>query len=140
MNDIVIDTNIARLFDAPADPKLKPLFVWLKDRGHLAVSQSLLNEYSRHGNRLLAILIRDLIDKKRLNRISNQALKDFLHDKHYKYCCNLEDIPHARTVFLSNRKILISFDINLCKDVNGFKKLNKIKAKAYSVAPTVVLI
>lgn len=140
MNDIVIDTNVARLFDAPADEKLKTLFIWLVDKGWLAVSQHLLNEYSRQGNRLLAVLIRDLAERGRLNRIANAELKEFQSDKHFAYCCNNGDIKNARTVFLSRRKILVSFDGNLRKDVNGFKKIDGIQPRAFDYPPASVLV
>lgn len=139
MNDVVVDTNIARLFDAPADPKLKPLFLWLRDRGHLTISRNLINEYSRQGNRLLAVLLNDLGEKKRLNRISNYDLKSFSDDKHFSYTCNVEDIYNARTVFLSFRKILVSFDSRLRTDVNSFRKIDGIKPRAFDYAPFDVL-
>lgn len=139
MNDVVVDTNIARLFDNPADAKLKPLFIWLRDKGHLAISRNLINEYSRHGNRLLAVLIHDLGEKKRLNRISNDKIKSFSADKHFSYCCNAEDVDNARTVFLSARKILVSFDQNLRKDVGNFKKIEGVKPQAFDYPPSSIL-
>jgi hypothetical protein len=139
MNDVVIDTNVARLFDAPADPKLKPLFGWLAKKGSLAVSQRLLVEYSRHGNQILAALIRDLDDSRRLNKIAAARIKAFTDDGHFAYKCNNADVWHARTVFLSVRKILVSFDGSLRDDVNAFKKIDGIKSRAFDYPPTSIL-
>jgi len=128
--DIVVDTNVIRLYDAPADESFKDFFTWLKDKGSLAISQKLLNEYSGTGNRLLAALLNKLMQEGRHNPISNHALKAFKEDKHVKYTCNYSDIQHARLVFLSNRKKLVSFDNKLCADVNAFKKINGIQPAA----------
>jgi hypothetical protein len=139
MNDIVLDADVARLFDFAADLRLKPLFLWLTKAGSLAVSRHLLGEYGRHGNQILAALIKDLTDQRRLNSIPNQAIKEFSEDRHYDYLCNSNDIPNARTVFLSHRKLLISFDNNLRRDVNGFRRVDGIKPRAYDYPPDSIL-
>jgi hypothetical protein len=139
MKDVVIDANVARFFDSPADGRLKALFVWLIARGSLSISRHLLTEYSRHGNRLLAVLNRDLDSQRRLNKIPNSKIKSFFDDTHYAYCCNPSDIPIARTVFLSHRKLLVSFDVNLRKDVNGFRKIDGIKPQAFKYPPPLVI-
>lgn len=139
MRDVVLDTNVARLFDSPKDARLRPLFEWLSTNGCLAVSQKLLVEYGRHGNQVLAALVRDLLEKKRLNKIASAALKGFDLDKHYQYTCNAADVVNARTVFLSAKKILISFDDKLRNDVNAFPKVDKVKCRAFEYLPDAVL-
>src|SRR5437762_14387561 len=119
--DIVIDTNVIRLYDKPADPIFKALFKWLGEKGSLVVSQKLLIEYVGTGNILLAGLISQLIKKKRFIRVQNHALNSFTADRHYNYRCNPKDKWHARLVFLSPRKLLVSLDNNLVSDVNRFK-------------------
>lgn len=128
--DIVIDTNVIRLYDKPADPIFKALFKWLGQRGTLVVSQKLVVEYGGIGNKLLAGLINRLIAEKRFIRIDSEAIKNFVEDKRYNYTCNGKDVWHARLVFLSPRKLLVSFDDKLVNDVNGFKKVNGLKPHA----------
>lgn len=130
IKDVVIDTNVIRLYDAPGDPKLKALFVWLSEHGALAVSQKLLKEYDGIGNRLLAPLINRLIAQQRFLRISNSELRAFTEDRHRIYTCNPKDQWHARLVFLSIRKLLVSHDNKLVNDVNNFKKVSGIKPRA----------
>lgn len=135
-NDIVIDTQVMRLYDTPSDPKYKFLFTWLANGcGKLAVSHKLLNEYYGTTNILVGVLINKLVSEGRLLKVSNNQLKNFNLDKHYKYTCNAKDVDHARLVFLSNRKKLITHDKPLAKDVNGFRKINKIKPTALKNPP-----
>jgi hypothetical protein len=130
-NDIVIDAQVIRLYDAPSDPKYKDLFTWIaKGCGKLAVSQKLLVEYYRTQNHLVGVLINQLIAEGRLHKVGAMPLKQFKHDKHYGYTCNQEDIHHARLVFTSNRKKLVTHDQALCNDVNGFKKIDGVKPMA----------
>ncbi len=133
MKDIVIDTNVIRLYDTPADPRFKALFIWLSSSGTLSVSKKLLNEYFGTGNRLLAPLINRLIAGKRFVAIESSEIKAFTLDRHFRYTCNYKDRWHARLVFLTTRKRLVSFDIPLVKDVNRFRKVDGIKARACHV-------
>lgn len=135
-NDIVVDTNVMRLYDAPSDPKYKELFVWLDHSGVLAISQKLLAEYIGTGNRLIAPFIDNLLRNDRLNRVQTSELKSFDLDRHYPYSCNKKDIWHARLVFLSKRKILVSLDDPLISDVNGFRKVTGVKPTAHRYPPT----
>jgi hypothetical protein len=131
MKDIIIDTNVIKLYDTPADPRYKELFTWLSERGALAMSMKLLNEWIGTGNRLLAPLVDRLIKEGRHNGISSAQLKAFTsEDKHYNYTCNKKDIDHARLVFLSDRKLLVAGDHKLRKDVNGFRKVSNIQPRA----------
>ena len=140
MNDIVIDTNVMRLFDAPADRRYKALFEWIVNFGYLALSQKLVVEYFGSGNRLLAVLINDLTNKKRINRIGSGLINNFTEDRHYKYTCNGEDILHARLVFLSRRKLLVTIDNRLETDVNGFRKVDGTKPQAWRYPPVDILV
>ena len=128
--DIVIDANVMRLYDKPADPLFKQLFAWLASKGVLCVSPYLMREYQEAGNRDLAGLILMLIDAKRFDSIPKAKIDSFTDDKHYKYTCNFKDIRHARLVFLSARKRLVSFDKKLRDDVNGFRKVKRVQPSA----------
>lgn len=128
--DIVIDANVMRLYSEPKDLSIKELFTWLFYEGKLALSQGILNEYNRHGNQLLFGLIQHLIKSNRINSITNTQLKDFNLDKNYRYTCNKEDRHHAKLVFLSHRKKMISFDGKLVNDINNFPKVSKIQPSA----------
>ena len=130
--DLVIDTNVLILYDNPPDEIFTDLFTWLANEGTLVVSQKLVVEYGRASHRLLPGLIDQLIKAKRFIRIGSQEIKDF-NDQHYRYRCNSEDVWHARLVFLSPRKRLVSFDDKLVDDVNNFKKVQKIKPQATKV-------
>jgi predicted nucleic acid-binding protein len=128
--DIVIDTNVIRLYDEPGDPIFKALFAWLGQHGTLVVSQKLVTEYGGTGNELLAGLIGQLMKTKRFIRVQTSELKAFKADAHYNYLCNKKDVWHARLVFVSRRKLLVSLDNNLVDDVNGFQKISGIKPRA----------
>lgn len=128
--DIIIDTNTIRLYDNPADPLIKALFLWLKDHGTLTVSKKLIVEYVGIGNKDLAGLLNHLIVQNRYRLVSTIDLKKFSEDKRYKYTCNLKDKWHAKLVFLSIRKLLVTGDNPLCNDVNNFKTINKIQPRA----------
>ena len=130
--DIVVDTNVIRLYDKPSDPQFKSLFKWLHEHGTLAISQKLLAEYIGIGNTLLAGLINRLIANGRLSHIGSKELKAFAEDRRYRYRSNARDHWHARLVFLSTRKLLVSIDKKLVNDVNGFKKLGGVKPRASS--------
>ncbi len=129
--DVVIDTQVMRLYNTPSDPRYKELFAWVvKGCGKLAVSQKLLVEYGGTQNMLIGVLLHQLQAEGRLIRVRNHQLNQIGIDKHYRYTCNSKDIDHARLVFLSNRKKLITHDQALADDVNGFKKVNGVKPSA----------
>jgi hypothetical protein len=130
IKDIVVDTNVIRLYNNPADPLIRAFFFWIANRGTLTVSQRLLVEYCRIGKRDIAALIDRLTRNQRLNPVSAKDLQNFVEDRHHKYTCNFKDTWHARLVFLSIRKRLVGGDKRLINDVNGFKKINGIKPQA----------
>lgn len=128
--DIVVDSCVMRLYDAPGDPNYKIFFAWLHGKGTLCISHPMLNEYNRHGNQLIPALLNYLTTQNRLTRIPNKTLNAFSADKNYAYLCNALDIPHARLTFVSKRKKLVSFDEKLRKSVSKFKKVDGIKPSA----------
>ncbi|QWL65229.1 hypothetical protein [Aeromonas jandaei] len=139
MSSIVIDTCVMRLYNAPLDPKYMELFKWLTTSGELYVTQKLINEYLGTQNRNVSILLTQLLknseesSKKtypRAVKLSKKDIESFSDDKRYNYTCNKEDVYHAKLVFLSPRKKLISQDKKIVSDVNNFKKVDGIKPEA----------
>ena len=124
--DIVIDTNVMRLYASAKDKTFKVFFRWLRFEGTLTMSRKLLTEYGRSNQNIL-ILVNELQRKGRYNLISNDDLQSYDGDRHFNYTCNYKDKLHARLVFLSKRKRLISFDIRLSNDVNSYKRIEGIK-------------
>lgn len=125
--DIVVDANVMRLYDNPKHQDIRALFDWLASSGSLAISQKLLNEYVASTNGFVLVLINRLIRDGRYHMYPKRDLEGFTMDRHYRYTCNKKDIHHARLVFLSYRKRLISFDKKLRKDVNEFRRIDGIK-------------
>lgn len=125
--DIVVDTNVMRLYDKPDDPIFVRLFTWINNNGALTVNQKLIMEYGRINNNQIMILLNKLNRVGRLNQITKTQLSAFTADRHFKYTCNGKDVVHARTVFISYRKRCIAFDKKLRADINAFKRVNKIK-------------
>jgi hypothetical protein len=133
MSSVIVDNNVMAGYDNPLDKNYVGLYRWIATTGCLVVSQFLLNEYFETGNRNIAILIADLDrheNAHRIIRIKKNAINGFTMDRHYNYTCNGRDIPHARLCFLSPRKKIISRDNALVVDVNGFRKVDKIKPSA----------
>lgn len=133
MNSLVIDTCVLRLYDTPADPNYKKLFKWLTESGKLCVTQKLLNEYYGTGNRNIQILLAEFnrdAKNPRLIKYNKSQIESFNDDKNYNYTCNIEDRYHAKLVFLSPRKKIITQDNKLANDINGFRKVDKVKPLA----------
>jgi len=131
-SDIVVDADFMVLLNRPPDPAHAAFFRWLSDRAVLALSQKLLGEYMGSGSDLVARLIDRLVSSGRVNRISSDSLKDFKADRHYKYTCNGKDRWHARLVFLSDRKKLLTGDAKLASDVSQFRTIDGVKPQASS--------
>lgn len=154
MKDIFIDNNIAKNFATPLDKNYKDLIDWLnnydeesvkkdstvKDTfAHLVVSQKLLKEYldsSKNSSKPNAIpsLINRLIIQGRLIKKTKNEIEDFTN-KHFtktitrKLLSNEEDHCHIVTVLLSQRKICLTYDKNLTKDLDNFPGFNPIVKK-----------
>jgi hypothetical protein len=48
----------------------------------------------------------------------------------FKFTCGEEDRWHTKTVLLSERKKLVSFDKNFLGDINAFPKVDGVKPEA----------
>lgn len=148
--DIFIDNNIASKFSNPADPEYKELIRWLMDnheiekdkeddRAYLVVSQKLMIEYIRScrdssGKTSIPMIINQLTRDGRLERISNQQIKDFKNQYFTKSVekklrSNNEDRDHIPAVLLSERKFALTYDDNLAYDLKNFPGFTVIVSK-----------
>ncbi len=128
--DIVIDVNVMCLYDTKKRNKFTPLFFWLREKGSLVVGPSLLQEYGGSRKNAIMVLINELHREGRYDNIVRSRIKSFKEDRHFKYTCNFKDQEHAKVVFLSYRKKLVTLDNNLRADVNKFNKVDGIKPSA----------
>lgn len=148
--DIFIDNNIASKFSNPADPEYKELIRWLMDnheiekgkeddRAYLVVSQKLMVEYIRScrdasGKTSIPMIINQLTRDGRLERISNQQIKEFKNlyftkSVEKKLRSNNEDRDHIPAVLLSERKYALTYDDNLTYDLEQFSGFTVIVSK-----------
>jgi len=135
-NDVVIDADRMCRYGMVGAGSLSRMFDWLNCCGGLCVSQHLVVEYGRQGSPFVAALLGRLISSGRLSKINKETIAAFgIEDRHYRYRCNADDIPNARLVFRSFRKLLISNDEKLRNDVNGFGVVNGILPRAFASMP-----
>jgi len=131
--DIFIDTNIAKNFTNPLDPKYKKLVLWLRDKGTWVVNQKLLVEYGRT-NQTIFVLINELQKQGRIVEYGKPELDAIPFKKAYqkKLKSNSEDWTHLKTIWLSVRKIGIIIDSGLRDDVNDSPLQSGIQPTAVS--------
>ena len=139
MSSIVIDNDVMCLFSTE-DMKLangdayRLLFEWLRVEGILVVSKKMMTEYqdSFRGSPNLSGLIGLLIKEDRFMEISNADIKKvrFTKTEQKRFQSNQKDRPHIALVIVSPRKKMLSKDVKLCSDINGLRKINKIKPEA----------
>jgi len=147
MKDIFIDNNVAKNFANPLDPEYKKLVSWLmhfdevrkSDNAHLVISKKIIAEYHRtcgssmSDNSIIAII--DMCTRQgRLNRVTNDQIKDFRANYFTKKVCrrlksNWQDHDHIPVVMLSRRKYAISIDEGFVQDVNNFPGFKAIAVK-----------
>lgn len=135
MSSLVIDTCVLRLYDSPGDPRYKDLFEWITTKGELYITQKLLNEYIGTGNKNIQILLAHLNrngNNLRLIKVKKEKIESFVEDRKFDYTCNTEDQYHAKLVFISPRKKIVTQDNALTRDINNFKKVNGIQPIAKS--------
>lgn len=100
------------------------------DRAYLVVSQKLLVEYARScrdaaGKTSIPMIISQLTRDGRLERITNQQIKEFKNKYFTKSVernlrANNEDRDHIPAVLLSERKYALTYDENLTHDLENF--------------------
>ncbi|HAY3563130.1 TPA: hypothetical protein JRW62_002132 [Elizabethkingia meningoseptica] len=147
MKDIFIDNNVAKNFATPVDPHYKNLIEWInefdkelvekhpdkkREFAHLVVSQKLLAEYlssSRDCSKPSAIpaIVNRLTIEGRILKKTKKEIEDFQSKYFTKTISkslhsNTEDHVHIVCVLLSNRKLCLTYDENLTKDLSNFPK------------------
>lgn len=145
MKDIFIDNNVAKNFATPLDKHYKDLITWINEfdkelvdnnpnlivnYAHLVVSQKLLTEYlsssyNSSKTNAIPVIISRLTIQGRLIKISKKEIDYFISEKFSKTIIkklksNVEDHCHLVAVLLSNRKLCLTYDKNLSKDLNSF--------------------
>jgi hypothetical protein len=40
VKDVVVDTNVIKLYNNPGDPLIRAFFLWIRDHGTLTISQN----------------------------------------------------------------------------------------------------
>lgn len=154
MKDIFIDNNVAKNFATPIDKNYKDLITWINEFdadlvekdpdkknnfAHLVVSQKLLVEYfksSKDTSKPNAIpsIINRLTQQGRLIKKTKEEINTFTSKKFSKriinnLLSNAEDHCHIVTILLSDRKICLTYDDNLSKDLASFPGYNVIVEK-----------
>lgn len=145
MKDIFIDNNVAKNFATPIDPHYKKLIEWINefdenivkkdpkkklDFAHLVVSQKLLVEYTKSARNcsklnVITAIIGRLTIEGRIVKKSKEEIEEFMN-KHFtksrvkSLLSNVEDYIHIVCVLLSNRKLCLTYDENLTKDLIWF--------------------
>lgn len=149
MKDIFIDCNIAKNFANPMDSHYKDLLKWIMEYdekkatvnivnknnyAHLVVNQKLLIEYNRtsyncaHSTSITSI-INLLTRQGRLIKMHNKDIEEY-KSKHFKKATlkkllsNEEDHCHICSILNSTRKLVLTYDKNLKKDLLSFIKMS----------------
>jgi len=136
--DIFIENNITKNFVNPLDTEYKRLIAWLMRfnptethrNAYLVVSNKLIAEYQRtagtaHSAINITVIINQMTREGRLIKVSNEEIKAFKRE-HFKakvvknLTCNQEDRDHIPVVLLSERKYVLSLDMNFVKDLLNF--------------------
>jgi len=145
MKDILIDCNVAKNFATPIDPYYKELIEWINkfdrelvtkkpsriiDYAHLIVSQKLLVEYLKSSKdcskpNAIPSIINRLTREGRILKKSKSEIEEFKSKNFSKkvlknLASNAEDHPHIICVLLSNRKMCLTYDGNLSRDLKNF--------------------
>ncbi len=145
MKDIIIDNNVAKNFATPIDSNYKELIEWINkfdsdlvenepqkklEFAHLVVSQKLLIEYLRSSGdsskpNAIPTIINRLTQQGRLIKKTKTEINNFIAESFSKriennLLSNIEDHCHIVTVLLSERKLCLTYDENLTKDLISF--------------------
>jgi hypothetical protein len=138
MKDIFIDNNIAKDFSTPINPNYKDLIKWVltfndtDNDAYLVLSKKLLTEYVASAQNCIKstsmpIIIDKLTKEGMINSFTNDEMKAFISKTFKakivkKLRSNNKDRFHIPIVLLSNRKIVITKDINFTSDLVNFPK------------------
>lgn len=145
MKDLFIDNNLAKNFCTPIDKEFKKLLEWIQNNEEknntnkhaLVISAKLFNEYvasTGHSKSPtnIVFLVNTLIAQGRIKKITNQQIKDFKathYKKSLKLLSNAKDQDHIPTVFLSDRKYVLTADKNFTSDLTTFPGFTALVSK-----------
>lgn len=147
MKDIFIDSNVAKNFANPVDINYKALIQWIQNYNeedvannpenklnyaHLVVNQKLLVEYLRTSyncanSTAMPTIISLLTRQGRLIKLDNSLLQQVKEEYFTKsiqrnILSNSEDHCHICSIIESNRKMVITYDVNLSNDLKLFRR------------------
>ena len=125
--DLFVDSNLSGHFAKPVKPEYRELIRWLNDEGWLVVCKSLIKEYhaavrgARSQTTLVAVVNRLQRDG-RLRRFSKNELQAFRIPPRVQHSLRSNQADHdfIKVVLLSDRKLGLSKDQNLVRDINDF--------------------
>lgn len=125
--DLFVDSNLSEHFAKPVRPEYRELIRWLSEEGCLVACQSLIREYhaavrgATSQTTLVAIVDRLQRDG-RIRRFSNKDLRAFRMSTavRRRLRSNWTDHDFIKIVLLSDRKLGLSEDRNLARDINNF--------------------
>ena len=127
MRDILVDNSVAHAFANPVDPEYKRFIRWIVQKGVLVVTQRLIREYTASSagcaaNTSLPALVDHLTRHGRLAICGKAKLAEFKIRKHVRrrLRSNWQDHDSIKAVMLSNRKLALCKDQNLCHDINNY--------------------
>ncbi len=125
--DLFVDSNLSGHFAKPVKPEYRELIRWLNEEGCLVVCQSLIVEYhdavrGATSPTTLVEIVNRLQREGRLRRFTKDKLREFLikPSVQRRLCSNRADHDLIKIVLLSDRKLGLSEDRNLARDINTF--------------------
>lgn len=125
--DLFVDSNLSGHFARPVKPKYRQLIRWLMKEGCLVVCRSLVREYvtavrGAESQTTLPAIVNRLQRDGRLTHFSKNELQAFRikPSAQRRLRSNRADHDFIKIVLLSDRKIGLSKDRNLARDINDF--------------------
>lgn len=133
--DLFIDSDISGHIAKPPDDHYKDLIRWLNQEGFLVICRSLLNAYvdAVRGSPLmtLPVIVDRLTRAGRLIRYRKQDLKEFQIKERIvkRLLSNPSDHDYIKIVMMSDRKLALSGDNKLRRDIDNFPRY---RARAFA--------
>lgn len=125
--DLFVDSNLSGHFAKPVKPEYRELIQWLSEEGWLVTCQSLIREYhaavrGATSQTTLVAIVGRLQRDGRIRRFSNKDLREFSMSTavQRRLRSNPADHDFIKVVLLSDRKLGLSEDRNLTRDINNY--------------------
>lgn len=133
--DLFIDADISGHIMKPLDDHYRDLIKWLYVEGCLVICRSLHNEYRKAVRespslRTLPAIVDRLTRARRLIRYSREELRGFRIKERIvkRLLSNRSDHDYIKIVMMSDRRLALSGDNKLRRDINNFPRYG---AQAY---------